>query len=129
MKLKDILSQYSLDTTKASDICRQSNYSLIAVCWILANESVAILDGYKIILFFVVMSLFFDFIQYFYRGFFEGRHFDTEEAKAKNDLGKINEDYDASPYPRSLNSISTGIYYSKIVCTIIAFLILMWRLL
>ena len=129
MKLSDILSQYSLDTTKASDICRQSNYSLIAVCWILANESVVILESYKIILFFVVMSLFFDFIQYFYRGVFEGKHFDTEEAKAKNESGKIDEDYDAKPYPRSLNRVSTGIYYSKIACTIIAFLILMWRLL
>lgn len=129
MKLSDILSQYTNDTTKASDICRQSNYSLIAVCWILANESVNNLTNYKIVLFFVVMSLYFDFIQYFYRGVIEGKHYDDEESKAKNISGKINEDYDAKPYPTSLNKISTAFYYVKIICTFVAFASLLWMLL
>lgn len=128
MKLSDILSQYAIDTTKASDLCRQSNYSLIAVCWILANESVDKVLGYRIVLLFVIMSLFFDFIQYFYRGIVEGRHYDSEESNAKDDLGKINEEYDAKPYPISINKISTGIYYAKVGCTLLAFLLLMWRL-
>jgi len=128
MKLSDILSQYAIDTTKASDLCRQSNYSLIAVCWIFANESVDKVLGYRIVLLFVIMSLFFDFIQYFYRGIVEGRHYDSEESNAKDDLGKINEEYDAKPYPISINKISTGIYYAKVCCTLIAFILLMWRL-
>lgn len=128
MKLKDILSQYTIDTTKASDICRQSNYSLIAVCWILAKESVDNLVNYKIVLFFVVLSLYFDFIQYFYRGVMEGKHFDEQEAKAKDDKGIIDEQYDAMPYPVSLKTISTGLYYTKIACTFIAFLLLLWLL-
>ncbi len=129
MKLSDILIQYSTDTTKASDICRQSNYSLIAICWILASENVNNLVNYKIVLFFVVISLYFDFMQYFYRGIVEGKHYDDEEAKAKDDLGKIDENYNAKPYPKSLNKVSTGFYYTKIVCTIIAFALLLWRLL
>ena len=128
MKLSEILSQYCLDTTKASDICRQSNYSLIVICWILANENINGLVNYKIVLFFVVFSLFFDFMQYFYRGIMEGKHYDEEESKAKNNLGKINEDYDAKPYPKNLNIISTGFYYTKIGCTIFAFAVLLWIL-
>lgn len=129
MKLSAILSQYTIDTTKASDICRQSNYSLIVICWILAKESIDNLVNYKVVLFFVVMSLYFDFMQYLYRGIIEGKHFEDEESKAKDELGYINENYNAKPYPKSLNSVSTGIYYTKIACTFIAFLILLWILL
>lgn len=129
MKLKDILSQYTIDTTKASDLCRQSNYSLIVVCWILAKESVDNLVTYKTVLFFAVMSLYFDFIQYFYRGLMEGKHYNEQEAKAKDNQGKIDEQYDAKPYPLSLNKISTGIYFTKIACTFLAFLLLLWILL
>lgn len=129
MKLSAILSQYTVDTTKASDICRQSNYSLIVICWILAKESIDNLVNYKVVLFFVVMSLYFDFMQYLYRGIIEGKHFEDEESKAKDELGNINENYNAKPYPKSLNRVSTGIYYTKIACTFIAFLILLWILL
>lgn len=129
MKLSEILGQYCLDTTKASDICRQSNYSLIVICWILANENISGLVNYKIVLFFVVFSLLFDFMQYFYRGIIEGKHYYDEESKAKNNLGKINEDYYAKLYPNTLNSISTIFYYVKILCTLIAFAILLWKLL
>lgn len=129
MKLKDILDQYKFDTTKASDICRQSNYSLIAVCWILANENMDNLVNYKIVLFFIVFSLCFDFIQYFYKGIVEGKHYDDEESKAKNDLQEINENYDGKPYPKSLNRTSTIFYYIKILCTLTAFAILLWKLL
>ena len=91
MKLSAILSQYTIDTTKASDICRQSNYSLIVICWILAKESIDNLVNYKVVLFFVVMSLYFDFMQYLYRGIIEGKHFEDEESKAKDELGNIND--------------------------------------
>lgn len=128
MTLKDILSQYIVDTTKTSDLCRQSNYSLIVVCWILAKESLDNLVNYKIVLFFAVMSLFFDFIQYFYRGVMEGKHYNEEEQEAKKPNGKINEQYNAKPYPMSISKISTGFYYAKISCTFTAFLLLLWRL-
>lgn len=129
MKLKDILSQYKEDTAKASDICRQTNYSLIAVCWILSNESVDNLRSFKIVLFFVVTSLYFDFIQYFVRGFLEKKHYSEEEEKAKDENGKINEEYDAAPYPKNINSTSTWLYRIKIIFSVLALLSLVLRLL
>lgn len=129
MRLSDILSQYKLDTTKASDICRQANYSLIAVCWVLSNESVDGLLSFKTVLFFVVLSLYFDFIQYFYRGIIEKKHYGEEEEKAMDENGVINEDYDAAPYPISMNRISTWLYYTKIICSFSALIILILQLL
>ena len=128
MKLGDILSQYAIDTTKASDLCRQSNYSLIAVCWIFSNESADKISDYKLVLLFVVMSLLFDFLQYFYRGIDEGRHYDSEENKAKDVLDHINEEYDAKPYPQRIKIISSAFYYAKIICTFLTFCFLLWRL-
>lgn len=129
MKLSDILSQYKSDTTKASDICRQANYSLIAVCWILSKESVESLLSFKIVLFFVVLSLYFDFVQYFYRGIMEKKHYSEEEDKAKDEKGIINEEYDAAPYPLSMNRISTWMYNTKIFCSFMALLFLVIQLL
>lgn len=129
MKLSDILSQYKSDTTKASDICRQTNYSLIAVCWIFSNESVDNLRSFKIVLFFVVTSLYFDFIQYFVRGFMEKEYYSEEEEKAKDENGKINEEYEAAPYPENINSTSTWLYRIKIICSFMALLFLVLQLL
>jgi hypothetical protein len=68
-------------------------------------------------------------IQYLYRGIIEGKHFEDEESKAKDEQGNINENYNAKPYSKSLNRVTTGIYYTKISCPFIAFLILLWILL
>lgn len=128
MKLKDILSQYTADTKKASDICRQINYSLIAVCWILAKESVDSLSKYEWILYLIVLSLYLDFFQYFLRGIWEEKHYKKQEGKAKDDKGVINEDYEAKPYPIYIRQNSIVLYYSKIACTLMAFLLLFWRI-
>lgn len=129
MKLRDILSQYKSDTTKASDICRQANYSLIAVCWIFSNESVGNLRSFRFVLFFVLTSLYFDFAQYLIRGYMEKGHYNNEEKKAKDENGKINEEYEAEPYPKNIDSISTWLYRIKILCSFLALLILVLQLL
>ena len=95
----------------------------------MSNESVDNLRSYKIVLFFVVTSLYFDFTQYFVRGFMEKEHYSEEEEKAKDENGKINEEYDAAPYPENINSISTWLYRIKIICSFLALLFLVLQLL
>ena len=128
MKLQSILEQYSADTQRVSEIARGANYSLIAICWVLAHEKVDKLSGYRFVLTLVLVSLFFDFLQYLVRGEMERMHFNKQENKARKNNGIIYEAYEADPYPKSIKRVSSVFYYLKIATTIFAFVVLIINL-
>lgn len=128
MKLQSILEQYSADTQRVSEIARGANYSLIAICWVLAHEKVDKLSGYRFVLTLVLVSLFFDFLQYLVRGEMERMHFNKQEDKARKNNGIIDEAYEADPYPKSIKRVSSVFYYLKIATTIFAFVVLIINL-
>lgn len=128
MKLQSILEQYSADTQRVSEIARGANYSLIAICWVLAHEKVDKLSGYRFVLTLVLVSLFFDFLQYLVRGEMERMHFNKQENKARKNNGIIDEAYEADPYPKSIKRVSSVFYYLKIATTIFAFVVLIINL-
>lgn len=128
MKLQDILDQYHKDSAQASDIARNLNYALLGVVWILAKESIGNLGDFKLPLILIVVSLTADFLQYFLKGILEKCHFDKQEAKATDAGGNINEDYDASPYPRYIKIVAQIFYYLKLIATAIATIIIFFTL-
>ena len=124
MKLQSILEQYSADTQRVSEIARGANYSLIAIWWVLAHETVDNLSDFRSVLIFVLVSLLLDFLQYLVRGEMDRRHFNKQEDKARRDNGIIDEDYEAEPYPKSIKRVSSLFYYLKITTTLFAFVLL-----
>lgn len=124
MKLQSILEQYSSDTQRVSEIARGANYSLIAICWVLAHETVDNLSDFRSVLILVIVSLLLDFLQYLVRGEMERRHFNKQEDKARTDNSMIDEDYEAEPYPKLIKRVSSVFYYLKITTTIFAFVLL-----
>lgn len=128
MKLQDILDQYHNDSAQASDIARNLNYALLGVVWILSKENVGNLVNYKILLFFIVISLAADFLQYFIKGQFEKCHFDEQEKKATDENGNINEEFDAAPYPVRIKIVAQLFYYLKLFFTVVAAILLVCKL-
>ena len=128
MKLQDILDQYHQDSAQASDIARNLNYALLGVVWILSKENIGNLIYFKLPLILVVISLASDFLQYFLKGQFEKRHFDEQEENATNENGIIDEDYDAAAYSKYIKKVAQLFYYIKLVSTVVATIIIIWRL-
>ena len=124
MKLQDILQQYHQDSAHSSDIDRNLNYALLGVLWILAKESVENLGNFILPLIFIVLSLSSDFLQYLIKALLEKCHFDSQEKKATNDEGKIDEDYDAAPYPLYIKRTAQFFYYLKLGLTVSAVIII-----
>lgn len=52
MKLKELRENYQNATTRASDLARSTNYSLIAIVWILCGQNLDTMGDYNRILFF-----------------------------------------------------------------------------
>lgn len=128
MKLQSILDQYHQDSGQASDIARNLNYALLGVVWILSKESIGNLGDFKLPLILIVVSLSFDFLQYFLKGLLEKCHFDNQEAKATDAEGNINEDYDAAPYPTNIKILAQLFYYLKLGSTAVATIIIICKL-
>lgn len=128
MTLQSILDQYHQDSAQASDIARNLNYALLGVVWILSKESIGNLGEFKLPLILIVVSLAADFLQYFVKGLMVKCHFDKQEAEATDEEGKIDEDYDASPYPKRIKIVAQLFYYSKLLLTAVATVIIICRL-
>ena len=120
MTLQSILDQYHQDSAQASDIARNLNYALLGVLWILSKESVGNLGNFKLPLIPIVVSLAADFLQYFVKGLMVKCHFDKQEAKATDQEGNIDEDFDAAPYPKHIKFVAQLFYYTKLLSTAIA---------
>lgn len=120
MTLQSILDQYHQDSAQASDIARNLNYALLGVLWILSKESVGNLGNFKLPLILIVVSLAADFLQYFVKGLMVKCHFDKQEAKATDQEGNIDEDFDAAPYPKHIKFVAQLFYYTKLLSTAIA---------
>lgn len=128
MTLQSILDQYHQDSAQASDIARNLNYALLGVVWILSKESIGNLGNFKLPLILIVVSLAADFLQYFVKGLMVKCHFDKQEAKATDEEGNINEEYDAAPYPNYIKIVAQLFYFLKIVGTAVATIIILYTL-
>jgi hypothetical protein len=128
MTLQSILDQYHQDSAQASDIARNLNYALLGVVWILSKESIGNLGEFKLPLILIVVSLAADFLQYFVKGLMVKCYFDKQEAEATDEEGKIDEDYDAAPYPKHIKVVAQLFYYTKLLLTAVATVIVICRL-
>ena len=128
MTLQSILDQYHQDSAQASDIARNLNYALLGVVWILSKESIGNLGEFKLPLILIVVSLAADFLQYFLKGLLEKSHFDKQEAEATDEEGKIDEGYDAAPYPKHIKFVAQMFYYAKLLSTAVATVVVICRL-
>ena len=120
MKLEQFKDSYRKASAKVSDITRTCNFSIIAVCWILAKEDVKQMSSFKWILFLVILSLICDFLQYAHKAFigyllFLNKYKDNK-AKSEEDILQ----FEVGEYPPWFH-ITTWIWMiAKIIICIIA---------
>ena len=122
MQLKDFRDSYHKRTEKASDIVRGTNYSLIAIIWILSGQSIENVKNYRIALVWLILSLVIDFTQYFIGAIIGTFKYRCEERRVQNGYyGNNKEDNaDVDGYPQITPWISIVCFVLKIVCSMIA---------
>ena len=129
MKLDDILKQKSTDTGKVSEQVRAINYSLIAICWILANQDFDKLQEVLWPLAIIGCSLLLDILQYFIRGEYLERFFNKQEKNWKKVKNSVKwDDYEAEDYPIGLSRFCYCFYIGKTLLTIFAVILLIMKL-
>ena len=64
MTLKEFRESYHNATGKASDLARSTNYSLIAIVWVLCGQDLAKVSSYRCVLIWLLLSLAIDYVQY-----------------------------------------------------------------
>ena len=113
---------------KASEIARNTNYSLIAMCWIMCREKVENVSDYKWVLIFLLLSLTFDYLQYLFKGLVGGFIYHRRE-KIFTDKGKMVIDQkEVDGYPYWMPYITWLFFAIKFVCAIVAIIIMLCKL-
>lgn len=119
MNLKEFRDSYHLVTGKASDVVRSTNYSLIAMIWILSKEDTkALAADYKTILIFIIISLGFDYLQYVIQSVIGAIKYRCDERKVA-DKSKIDE-MPTSGYPECTPYLANLCFILKIIFAMIA---------
>ncbi len=118
MTLKEFRDNYHTVTNKTSDIVRSTNYSLIAMIWILSKESACALENYKTILIYIIVSLGFDYLQYIVMGLSGAIKYRYDESKVA-DMSKIDET-PTNGYPECTPCLAGLCFVLKIIFAIIA---------
>ena len=118
MKLKDFRENYHAVTDKASSLCRTTNYSLIAIVWILCKEDIKNIPSYRCVFIWLLLSLAFDYLQYFLMALIGTFKYRSEEGKVR-DKSKIDET-ETEGYPYYTPYISIGCFVFKFFFAIIA---------
>ena len=128
MKLELLRGNYYRATSKASEIARNTNYSLIAMCWIMCREKVENVSDYKWVLIFLLLSLTFDYLQYLFKGLVGGFIYHRRE-KIFTDKGKMVIDQkEVDGYPYWMPYITWLFFAIKFVCAIVAIIIMLCKL-
>ncbi len=118
MNLKEFRKDYHTVTGKASDVVRNTNYSLIAMIWILSKEDTNTLALYKSVLICIIISLGFDYLQYVVKAVIGALKYRYEEDKVK-DKSKIDETL-TDGYPECTPCLSNLCFVLKIIFAIMA---------
>lgn len=119
MKLKELRENYQNATTRASDLARSTNYSLIAIIWILCGQNLDTMGDYNRILFFLVLSLAADYLQYLFRSLVMGCIYAMRELKVTTN-GNVNDDAEVKDYPEFLRWTTWILYITKYIFTLLA---------
>ena len=83
MTIKEFRDSYHGVTDKASSLCRSTNYSLIAIVWILCKEDINNIPLYRCVFVWLLFSLTFDYLQYFLMALIGTFKYRNEEGKVK----------------------------------------------
>ena len=128
LRIESLRDNYYKATSKASEIARNTNYSLIAMCWIMCREKVENVSDYKWVLIFLLLSLTFDYLQYLFKGLVGGFIYHRRE-KIFTDKGKMVIDQkEVDGYPYWMPYITWLFFAIKFVCAIVAIIIMLCKL-
>lgn len=129
MKLKELKEDYHVRTGKASDLARTTNYSLIAIIWILCGEDIHKITTYKIVLLFILLSLFFDFLQYSIQGIGEMIIYKRREKEllAKKPNSAI-DDENIEGFSPCLRNVASILFDGKILLVFVSVILLLIKL-
>lgn len=126
MTLKELRESYHQRSGKASDIARATNYSLIAVVWVLCGHDLTKISSYKAVLILLIISLVFDFIQYLIPAYLGMRIYRREEKKVSN-MDKIDKTK-TEGYPEVTPHISDFCFCIKFCFLFLAVCCLVWKI-
>ena len=128
MKLNELVEDHQYCTKKLGDICRQLNFSGIAIVWIFSSGNtvnIATNDLFFNALLFYVFSFTFEITQYVYNVLFLHFYHRHKELEFKaDDSIKKPEDIDFEPHVL-WNVIGDILLILKVSCTIVGYIYLM----
>ena len=107
MTLKEFRESYYNATGKASDLARSTNYSLIAIVWVLCGQDLAKVSSYRCVLIWLLLSLAIDYVQYLIMALFGTMKYRYEESKVR-DKSKIDETL-TNGYPEITPYLTTAL--------------------
>lgn len=118
MTLKEFRESYHKATGKASDLARSTNYSLIAIIWVLCGQDIDKVSSYRCVLIWLLLSLAIDYVQYLIMALIGTIKYRCEESKVK-DKSKIDET-PTKGYPEITPWLTSVCFIFKFVFAIIA---------
>ena len=126
MTLKEFRESYHNATGKASDLARSTNYSLIAIIWVICGQDLDKVSSYRCVLIWLLLSLAIDYVQYLIMALMGMIKYRYEESKVK-DKSKIDETL-TKGYPEITPWLTTVCFILKFVFAFIAVCCLLFKL-
>ena len=126
MTLKEFRASYHNATGKASDLARSTNYSLIAIVWVLCGQDLEKVSSYRCVLIWLLLSLAIDYVQYLIMALFGMMKYRYEECKVR-DKSKIDET-PTNGYPEITPYLTTACFVFKFVFALVAVCCLVCKL-
>jgi hypothetical protein len=118
MTLKDFRESYHSATGKASDLARATNYSLIAVIWVLCGQDLEKVESYRGVIILLLLSLAIDYAQYLIMALFGMIKYRYEECKVR-DKSKLDET-PTNGYPEITPFLTSACFIFKFVFALMA---------
>lgn len=126
MTLKEFRESYHNATGKASDLARSTNYSLIAIVWVLCGQDLNKVATYRCVLIWLLLSLAIDYVQYLIMALFGTMKYRYEESKVR-DKSKIDET-PTNGYPEITPYLTTVCFVLKFLFALVAVCCLVCKL-
>ena len=126
MTLKEFRESYHNATGKASDLARSTNYSLIAIVWVLCGQDIEKVSSYRCVLIWLLLSLAIDYVQYLIMALFGTMKYRYEESKVR-DKSKIDETL-TNGYPEITPYLTTACFVLKFLFALVAVCCLVCKL-
>ena len=126
MTLKEFRESYHNATGKASDLARSTNYSLIAIVWVLCGQDLEKVSSCRCVLIWLLLSLAIDYVQYLIMALFGTMKYRYEESKVR-DKSKIDETL-TNGYPEITPYLTTACFVLKFLFALVAVCCLVCKL-